>query len=105
MLNPRPGKSFFDTVKLGQSMSGRTAARIRKGAAMSLFGTGAGFLLTASTPAMAAGFYLQEQSVRGWGRANSGEVADQGAESLWWNPAAAGGATEAEGSFGATIFL
>ncbi|MFN3524016.1 MAG: OmpP1/FadL family transporter [Phenylobacterium sp.] len=38
--------------------------------------------------AHAAGFYLQEQSVRGLGRAFSGEAADQGAASLWWNPAA-----------------
>jgi long-chain fatty acid transport protein len=38
--------------------------------------------------ARAAGFYIQEQSVRGAGRAYSGEVADQGAASLWWNPAA-----------------
>jgi len=38
--------------------------------------------------AHAGGFYLQEQSVRGAGRAYSGEVADQGVESLWWNPAA-----------------
>ena len=36
----------------------------------------------------AAGFYLQEQGVRGTGRAYSGEVADEGVESLWWNPAA-----------------
>ncbi|HYW15939.1 MAG TPA: outer membrane protein transport protein [Allosphingosinicella sp.] len=55
--------------------------------------------------AEAAGFYLQEQSVRGWGRANSGEVADQGAASLWWNPAAIAGATEAEAAFGATAIL
>lgn len=39
-------------------------------------------------PAAAAGFYLQEQSVRGAGRAYSGEVADTGVQSLWWNPAA-----------------
>lgn len=38
--------------------------------------------------AAAASFYLQDQSVKGLGRAYSGEVADQGAESLWWNPAA-----------------
>src|SRR5437899_4703675 len=38
--------------------------------------------------AHAAGFYLQEQSVRGTGRAYSGEVADQCVESLLWNPAA-----------------
>ncbi|HEY9237165.1 MULTISPECIES: OmpP1/FadL family transporter [Phenylobacterium] len=53
-------------------------------------------LLAASTTAaalfasqsQAAGFYLQEQSVKGTGRAYSGEVADQGVDSLWWNPAA-----------------
>jgi long-chain fatty acid transport protein len=46
--------------------------------------------LTAVTtgPAAAAGFYLQEQSVKGLGRAYSGEAADVGPESLWWNPAA-----------------
>src|SRR5262245_11330370 len=38
--------------------------------------------------ARAGGFYLQEQSVRGTGRAYSGEVADTGVASLWWNPAA-----------------
>jgi len=32
--------------------------------------------------ANASGFYLQEQSVKGAGRAFSGEVADQGAASL-----------------------
>src|SRR5690606_5447176 len=42
----------------------------------------------ASTQSHAAGFYLQEQSVKGAGRAYSGEVADQGVDSLWWNPAA-----------------
>ena len=41
-----------------------------------------------ASQAQAAGYYLQEQSVRGAGRAYSGEVADQGAASLWWNPAA-----------------
>jgi long-chain fatty acid transport protein len=44
--------------------------------------------LAAAAPAQAGGFYLQEQSVRGTGRAYSGEVADQGVASLWWNPAA-----------------
>ena len=57
---------------------------------MSLFGTASAVLLLASQPALASGFYLQEQSVRGWGRANSGEVADLGPASLWWNPAAIG---------------
>lgn len=41
-----------------------------------------------ASSAHAAGFYLQEQSVRGAGRAYSGEVADTGVQSLWWNPAA-----------------
>ena len=41
--------------------------------------------------ASAASFYLQDQSVKGLGRAYSGEVSDQGAESLWWNPAAIAG--------------
>jgi len=74
-------------------------------ACVSLFGTGAAFLLTAATPAQAAGFYLQQQSVRGWGRANSGEAADQGPSSLWWNPASIGGQEETEASFGTTVFL
>ena len=43
--------------------------------------------LAAAPRAHAAAFYLQDQSVRGLGRAYSGEVADTGSESLWWNPA------------------
>ena len=43
------------------------------------------------TAADAGGFYLQEQSVRAIGRAFSGETADTGAASLWWNPAAIAG--------------
>ena len=70
-----------------------------------LFGTTALLFMTAAGTAEAAGFYLQEQSVRGWGRANSGEVADQGPASLWWNPAAIAGATEREAAFGATGIL
>jgi long-chain fatty acid transport protein len=73
--------------------------------AVLLFGTAAAALLTAATGADAAGFYLQEQSVRGWGRANSGEVADEGAASLWWNPAAIARIEDSEGSFGATVIL
>lgn len=42
-------------------------------------------------PAAASGFYVQEQSARGLGRAFSGEAADVGAASLWWNPAAIAG--------------
>ena len=41
----------------------------------------------AAAPAHAQAFYLQEQSARGAGRAFSGEVADTGPASLWWNPA------------------
>ncbi|MEA3050298.1 MAG: long-chain fatty acid transport protein [Sphingomonadales bacterium] len=74
----------------------------RGGRALLLFGTTFGAALTAAAPLEAAGFYLQEQSVRGWGRANSGEVADQGPDSLWWNPAAIGGADRMSASFGAT---
>ena len=70
-----------------------------------LFGTAAGLFVTAATPAQAGGFYLKEQSVRGLGRANSGEVADQGPASLWWNPAAIAGTREKEAAFGATAIL
>ena len=79
--------------------------------ALSLFGTASALLLTFSHPAEAAGFYLQEQSVRGWGRANSGEAADQGAASLWWNPAAIGWAEKGredlkiDSAFAATAIL
>jgi long-chain fatty acid transport protein len=41
-----------------------------------------------ATPAAAQSYYLQEQSARGAGRAFSGEAADTGVASLWWNPAA-----------------
>lgn len=86
-------------------MGARNGKGPRAVAAMSLFGTGAAFLLTPIAPAGAAGFYLQQQSVRGWGRANSGEAADEGPSSLWWNPASIGGQEETEASFGATVFL
>jgi long-chain fatty acid transport protein len=46
--------------------------------------------------AQAGAFYLQEQSVRGLGRAYSGEVTAKGADELWWNPAAIAGATRPE---------
>jgi long-chain fatty acid transport protein len=52
--------------------------------------------LVAASQASAAAFYLQEQSVRGAGRAYSGEVADHGAASLWWNPASIAGLKENE---------
>lgn len=47
--------------------------------------------LLSAGAAHASAFYLQEQSVRAAGRAFSGEAADQGASSLWWNPAAIAG--------------
>jgi long-chain fatty acid transport protein len=47
--------------------------------------------LVIASQASASAFYLQEQSVRGTGRAYSGEVADSGAASLWWNPASIAG--------------
>lgn len=55
--------------------------------------------------ANASGFYLQEQSVKGAGRAFSGEVADQGAASLWWNSAAIGGIEGCSGHFGVSAIL
>ncbi|MBO9622923.1 MAG: outer membrane protein transport protein [Sphingomonas sp.] len=55
--------------------------------------------------ANAQAFYLQEQSARGAGRAFSGEVADTGAQSLWWNPAAIAGSTAAEAAIAAAAIL
>ncbi|UZK64852.1 OmpP1/FadL family transporter [Sphingomonas sp. M1-B02] len=56
-------------------------------------------------PANAQAFYLQEQSARGAGRAFSGEVADTGAPSLWWNPASIAGMTQAEAAIAAAAIL
>ena len=58
--------------------------------------------LAAATASQAGGFYLQEQSVRGAGRAFSGEGADTGAASLWWNPASIGGMTGLDAYGGAS---
>jgi len=44
--------------------------------------------LAVATPSFAGSYYLQEQSARAAGRAYSGEGADRGVGSLWWNPAA-----------------
>ncbi len=52
--------------------------------------------LLAASAAQAGGFYVQEQSAKGLGRAYSGEAADTGADSLWWNPAAIGSITGRE---------
>lgn len=56
-------------------------------------------------PAHAAAFYLQEQSARGAGRAFSGEGADLGSASLWWNPAAIGGLTGGDVSLNVSEIL
>lgn len=61
--------------------------------------------LAMSGAAHAQAFYLQEQSARAAGRAFSGEVADTGASSLWWNPAAIAGSTEAEVALSASAIL
>lgn len=45
-------------------------------------------LASVATPSLAGSFYLQEQSARAAGRAYSGEAADRGVSSMWWNPAA-----------------
>jgi long-chain fatty acid transport protein len=58
-----------------------------------------------ASSANAAAFYLQEQSVRGAGRAFSGEGADQGAASLWWNPASIGGMTGGDVSLGVSEIM
>jgi len=50
-------------------------------------------------------FYLQEQSTRGQGRAFSGEGADTGASSLWWNPASIAGMERGEAVIGASAII
>ena len=70
-------------------------------AAGSSLAASAGF----SGAAHAQAFYLQEQSARGAGRAFSGEVADTGAASLWWNPAAIAGAERIEANLNVAAIL
>ena len=55
--------------------------------------------------AMASGFYIAEQSARGSGRAYSGEVADTGPDSLWWNPASIAGSEGWQVSVNASAIL
>lgn len=45
-------------------------------------------MASSAGPALAGGFAAPEISVRGMGRANSGEAAQVGVDSVWWNPAA-----------------
>lgn len=54
--------------------------------------------MTWAGSASAQAFYLQEQSVRAQGRAFSGEAADTGVDSLWWNPASIAGMQGGEAS-------
>lgn len=68
------------------------------------------FSVLAGTSALAGSahaqaFYLQEQAARGAGRAFSGEAADTGAASLWWNPAAIAGIDAAEATVSASVIL
>lgn len=80
----------------------RSSARLARGHALA----GAGLLLAlAPTTAMAGGFYIVEQSPKATGRAYSGEVADTGPESLWWNPAAIAGQKGASAHIGASAIL
>lgn len=66
----------------------------------------ASLLLLLPASGQAAGFYLQDQSARGTGRAYSGEAADQGPDSLWWNPASIAGINRSEIDSNATgIFV
>lgn len=58
-----------------------------------------------ASAAHAQAFYLQEQSARGAGRAFSGEVADTGPQSLWWNPAAIAGMENGEAAINASAIL
>jgi long-chain fatty acid transport protein len=69
---------------------------------LSLLSAAAMISTTWSEAANASGFYLPEQSIKGAGRAYSGEAADTGPESLWWNPAAIGGMTETRVAVGVT---
>jgi long-chain fatty acid transport protein len=59
----------------------------------------------APVQAMASGFYIIEQSAKATGRAYSGEVADTGPESLWWNPASIVGQQGVAISMGASAIL
>jgi len=74
----------------------RRLAQAGAASTLALIGTGA---------AHASGFYLQEQSVVAAGRAFSGEAADQGASSLWWNPAAIAGNEKSTAYLGFSAIL
>ena len=67
--------------------------------------TAAAGALAGAGAAQAQAFYLQEQAARAAGRAFSGEAADTGAASLWWNPAAIGGQVRAEATVSASVMF
>jgi long-chain fatty acid transport protein len=75
----------------------------RHRAALSFAGSMTSLVVAGSAHAQA--FYLQEQSTRAAGRAFSGETADTGAASLWWNPAAIAGIEKAEASANVSLIL
>lgn len=58
-----------------------------------------------ASTAYADAFYLQAQSARGAGRAFSGEAADTGAASLWWNPAAIAGIRDGSATLSASAII
>ncbi|MBO9723258.1 MAG: outer membrane protein transport protein [Novosphingobium sp.] len=70
-----------------------------------LAGTASAIVLGFAGSAHAQAFYLQEQSVRAQGRAFSGEAADTGVDSLWWNPAAIGGLEGGQASIHASVII
>ena len=72
---------------------------------IALAGAASTIALLSAGAAHASAFYLQEQSVRATGRAYSGEAADQGAASLWWNPAAIAGNATSTVSGGVSAIL
>jgi long-chain fatty acid transport protein len=74
-----------------------------RGAALAAIAIGAA--PEAASQSGAAAFYLQEQSVKAAGRAFSGEVSEQGAQQMWWNPAAIGGIYNAQSYFGLNAIL
>ncbi|MEJ2410435.1 MAG: porin [Novosphingobium sp.] len=70
-----------------------------------LSGTASALALGTAGAAHAQAFYLQEQSVRAQGRAFSGEAADTGVDSIWWNPAAIAGMEGGEAAVHASAIL
>src|SRR3546814_9207973 len=58
-----------------------------------------------SSDVCSSDLYRQEQSVKAAGRAFSGETADTGPDSLWWNPAAIGGIERPSAYLGLSAIL